>query len=132
MLYHLSKNQYLTTLNPQIPECAVLAYEDCDIERVCFCKTIAGCLAALQDNGGDYYVYVPIKDIEVVKPKPEQVIDAKYTGEVWSLNPVDVICIGKIRSDDWYRCCENPVIFRGKEETVYRFYYKWCWLKKYK
>lgn len=131
LLYHLSQNGYLSTLNPMVPECAVLAYEDCETERVCFCKTIAGCLAALQDSGGDFYVYVPKHDIPIIKPRPEQVIDAKYTGEVWCLEPVDVICIGKIKSDDWYRCCEYNIMFRGKPEVVHRFYYKWRWIKKY-
>ncbi len=132
LYYHLSETPHLRILTPNVSERAVLAYEDCEIERVCFCNSIARCLAALQDIGGDYYVYSPKRDVKIVKPTDEQVIDAKYTGEVWCLDPVDVVCIGIIRSENWYRYREYETQFRGKLEKVYRFYYKWRWLKKIK
>ena len=58
-LYHLSEDENLTVLTPRIPKYAVGLFEDISTPRVCFAKTISGCLSALQDIPCTYYVYVP-------------------------------------------------------------------------
>ena len=96
-LYHLSQTPHIEVLVPLIPKCAIPMYEDTSIRRVCFSNSISGCLSALQDiAGAEFYVYTPIEECDIIVPEPELVNDAHLTGEVWCLDRVKVICIGKI------------------------------------
>ena len=106
LIYHLSTNSNLTKLTPRIPKYAVESCEDISTKRICFAKSIEGCLSALQDIIPEtYYVYIPAKNINKYNlyfPTVYDVIDGPSNGEVWILEEVDVICIGKIY------CFENP------------------------
>ena len=78
MYYHLSVDGTLTVLTPKIPECAVSIYENVDTKRVCFADTIEGCLSALQDGPKDYYVYIPMMNLDdknIYHPTVEDVRD---------------------------------------------------------
>lgn len=93
--YHLSDKKGLTRLTAKVPETQL--YEDAKVKRVCFAPSIDQCLAALCGDGKIHYVYTP-KDpnIELYKPTHKQVFDMDYTGERWSLEDIDVQCIGVI------------------------------------
>lgn len=97
MYLHLSKDNNLNRLTPKIPESACPHHEDVNTKRVCLSNTIEGCASALEDWDVEYYVYACVDDIAIYKPKIKQVIDAKFTGEVWSTMEVNVIKIGKIK-----------------------------------
>lgn len=126
MYYHLSTDANLQVLTPHIPETAVAIYEDVQTKRICFAKTISGCLSALQSIPEDYYVYIPDKKINVIIPTYEQVRDAKVTGEIWVLEETPVKCIGKIRSYDW----ERTKKYYYNNDEVTKFFYRWRWLEK--
>lgn len=102
MLYHLSENPNLTKITPRIPRYGVEKFENLTIERVCFSKTIEGCLSALQDiTPLSYYVYTPVKHIDELHhhiPTIYDVIDGPSNDEIWILEDVEVECIGKVLS----------------------------------
>ena len=130
-IYHLSENPNLSVLRARVPEIALYCYEDKTKPRVCFAKTISGCLSALQDISREFYVYVPFDDVSYYVPTSDEVRDGSLTGEVWVLNDVKVKCIGVIKSFDWYKFREFQIIRKDGVHEVTKFYYKWKWVKKY-
>ena len=127
MFYHLSTNDNLKVLTPRVPETALAIYEDVKTKRVCFAKTISGCLSALQSIPEDYYVYVPSNSVQHIVPNSKQVRDAGLTGEVWVLDETPVKCIGRIRSYDWSKSKRYDV----DGQKVTRFFYRWKWIERY-
>ena len=126
MLFHLSETKNLNILEPQIPECAIPMYEDIYTERVCFSDSIDGCLSALQDSPNEYYVYVPLKEIsqdDIHKPTVYECRDTKYTHEVWMLKPVEVKCIGLIKS--FASNFEKRYNSGRGRVTIFRYPYEW-------
>lgn len=111
--FHLSKSSKLKILNPQIPNNILsrknIVLEDDTIPRVCLAPTIRGCLLGLQINESDFingedlklFIYrANISDNDVVSNRYIQqnklVFDSAITGEVWSLEPVNVSLIGEV------------------------------------
>lgn len=127
MLYHLSKDDNLTKLTPQIPECAVGIHEDTNTKRVCFSDSIEGCLSALQEIPKQYYVYIPAEEIDFYTPTVDEVRDAKFTHEVWILQEVKVKCIGVIQSKEYDSAKMHNT---GRGRTVF-FHYPYEWIEKY-
>lgn len=110
-MYFVSDNPELKILIPRVPETAVLGNEDTTVKRVYLAPTIRGCLRSIyplvsrtDKHGRDwihpYYVYKTISEFETVYPTEEQVHDCKYTGEVWSLEPVKIQLVKKILIDN--------------------------------
>ena len=132
-LFHLSENKNLTVLTPRIPETAVSMYENISVPRVCFAKSISGCLSALQGIPCTYYVYVPvIEGQEFHIPTVNEVRDGMINGEVWCINEIKVHCIGKIRCSNWNKQKEYFIERKqGKRELVVRYFYPWKWVEKY-
>lgn len=111
-LYHLSKNDSLKRLTPQIPHKLKIrknAFEDTTIKRVSFAPSIEGCIIGLQLSEKDFtnnelilYVYEPYDiDINDIIPndvivKEKLVFDAKVTKESWVTNEVNVKLTGSI------------------------------------
>lgn len=129
-MYHLSLDGGLTSLTPNVPECAIPMYEDTFVKRVCFSDYIEGCLSALQDMPRKYYVYTPSEDINeenLYCPSVSEVRDSKYTHEIWVLKEIKVKCIGIIRSFDydWERRHNT-----GKGRTTF-FHYPYQWIEKW-
>lgn len=125
-LYHVSSDNKLSKLTPRIPECACLAYEDTDTPRVCCSNSIDGCLSAIQEGEGRFFVYEIDGKYPIITPTPEQVRDAKHTGEVWILEEVKVNLIGEIEVEDYNR---KECYLIGKKD-VYVMYYPWKWISK--
>jgi hypothetical protein len=103
-LYFLSsQNMNNKTLRPRIPDNFLTKnnYEDNETKRVCFAPSINQCLIGLSMNCKDkeFYVHTPdnIDNYEVINPTKFQVPDCKITNEKWILEPVKIICIGKIK-----------------------------------
>ena len=100
-LYHISNRQNIKTINPSIPNNFMTKnnYEENKIKRVCFAPSIEQCLMGLSRNceGEEFYVYIPIKDYKTYSPNIKDVPDSGITEEIWIKEPVDVICIGKIK-----------------------------------
>lgn len=97
MWFHLSDDNGLTELTPKVPSCAIPMYENVSTKRICFSDSIDGCLSALDPpTDSMLYAYTPIEEINAIKPDVNDVRDAKYTWEVWSLNKVQVKNIGKV------------------------------------
>jgi hypothetical protein len=126
-LYHLSSKKGLKVLKARIPKSAMY-YEDKKIKRVCFSRYISCCLSALNPFGIEkYYVYIPIEEVEEVRPDMSLVPDAKYTHEIWSLKDVKVKCIGQITR---YKAYRHININFEKGQYLFR-YFKWKWNEKY-
>lgn len=129
MLYHLSTKKNLKVLTPRVPECALSSHEDVKTERICFSDFIEGCLSSLQDIPNKYYVYVPDQELnesDIHIPTVDEVIDAKYTHEVWVMKEIKVKCIGVIKSEyyDWSKHHNS-----GRGRTTF-FHYQYEWNKK--
>ena len=101
--YHLSELPDLHELQPFISDNFMTKnnYEENKTPRVCFAPSIDQCLMAMSANikNKEYYVYTPynIDTNKLRKPTINQVPDSKITGEVWSLEPIKVKCVGKIK-----------------------------------
>lgn len=101
--YHLSELPDLHELQPSISDNFMTknGYEENKTPRVCFSPSIDQCLMAMSANIKDkeYYVYTPynINTNKLRKPTINEVPDSNITGEVWSLEPIKVKCIGKIK-----------------------------------
>lgn len=131
MLYHLSEISDLTVLTPRIPRYAVSTHENVKIERVCFSDFIEGCLSALQDLPNKFYVYVPKYEIDkwdIYTPTVYEVIDAKFTHEVWVMKEVEVKCIGIIQSENWDWSKRHNTGIRRR--TTF-FHHPFKWIEKY-
>ncbi|MCK9198321.1 MAG: hypothetical protein M0P49_01825 [Bacilli bacterium] len=123
MLFHVSYNPNLNTLIAGIPRVDSSYEENTSIERVCFSDSISGCLSAIWPVCcGPFYVYTPINNIRIFKPTIYDVKDAKFTGEVWSLQDVEVRQIGSIYAK--YKNVSKYQTIRG-EITVPNFTYEW-------
>nr|MDD3123572.1 hypothetical protein [Candidatus Izemoplasmatales bacterium] len=97
MFYHVSDDPNLKELIPRVPICACSIYENIYTHRVCFSTSITGCLSATDKISGIYYVYVPMHKIHGIKPTENEVTDAKYTGEIWYMKPIQIKLIGSIQ-----------------------------------
>ena len=101
--YHLSEIFGLNMLEPSISDNFMTknGYEENKTPRVCFAPSIDQCLMAMSANIKDkgYYVYIPYNiDVNKLrKPTVKDVPDSTITGEVWSLEPIKVKCVGKIK-----------------------------------
>ena len=99
--YHLSLKDDIKILNPKIPKNYMTDnnYEENKTPRVCFSPSINQCLMAMAANikNKEFYVYTPEDTDNLINPTISQVPDSKITGEVWSLKPIKVKLIGKIK-----------------------------------
>lgn len=104
--FHVSKTPDIKVLKPAIPESWMVlqGYEDNLTPRVSFAPSIDKCLMALSQNltGQEFYVYEAIDTRSIQPASVSKVPDSKVTKEHWSVTPVEVKMIGKIRviSDD--------------------------------
>lgn len=135
-LYFLSTiNMNDDRLTPRIPLNYFTKnnYEENKTPRVCFAKTIDGCLMGLSKNLTDkeFYVHVPDPDgyYNVYNPTIKEVPDCKITGEVWIKKPVDLKCIGKIKvlKDTG----EAGIPFKYGDKTAELYKWDWKWVDKY-
>lgn len=127
-LFHLSPIPNLTVLNPRVPETAIGDYEDTKQKRVCFSTSIKGCLTALSDCNGQYYVYIPVNQHKAYSPTPTEVVDVSETNEKWITRPVKVKCIGAIVPTTYTK---QEIYFPIHGETFGIFTYDWKWIEKY-
>ena len=136
-LYTISENNLDgKTLTPRIPENFLTknGYEDNKTKRVCFSTSISKCLTALSQNctNKEFFVHVPdpSKEYDIYKPTKDEVPDVIITDEHWILNPVNLICIGKIicTGDDG-KDGKKYTYGDGKFAELYGW--KYNWLEKY-
>lgn len=112
-------NNYLTKNN----------YEENKTPRVCFSKSIEGCLRGLSRNlfGEELYVHIPESPINIKKiyiPTVLEVPDCNLTDEVWYTDKINITCIGKIKVG---KSIDNNLVYTydGKESKLYDWEYKW-------
>ena len=125
-LYHLSDtNHDGRTFYPRIPD-SRLDDEDDKHKRVCFSRTMSGCVKALYNHYYGYvdlYVHIPTNIDDVInhnglyKPSNKLVPDVLSTKEIWCTKPVKLKCIG------FARFCMIDNDFNNKVKIK--------WLKKY-
>ena len=108
-LYHISiVNLDGKTLRPRVPGSLGVFdgwKEDTKTPRVCFGRSIKGCLTAVPNTGTRkvWYVHVPV-DIDPKYIKEigfNEVPDSEASHEIWYLKPVKVKCIGQIFIEDF-------------------------------
>ena len=154
LFFHVSRDDNLDgkTLTPRVP--AYLStqeefdrdkdpyFEETKTPRVCFSNTIEGCLNAMisagdrvATGGDELYVYIPVKPITSYKTKmnkdlvkDKDVFDAKSTGEIWVLEPVQLRLYGTIMIDQVSN--HKLVDSVNKAGKVSRITYKWHWQVK--
>ena len=134
-LYHISNRQNIKTINPSIPNNFMTKnnYEENKTKRVCFAPSIDQCLMGLSRNceGEEFYVYIPVKHYKTYSPNIKDVPDSGITGEIWIKEPVDVICLGKIKVLDTNKSPGKLYTYgNGKTAELYAFDYKW--IERYK
>lgn len=103
LLYHVTKTPYAdrVVFNPKVPEYPV-AGEDAVIPRVCFCPTVEGALAAT-GYAGEVYVYQAQNYTgRLERDVRDKVPDAVFTGEVWALDPVELVYVGTLQVQKEY------------------------------
>jgi hypothetical protein len=134
LIYHLSERPLQSSLlEPKIPYTAGEA-EDQTIPRICFSKSIGGCLSSIGpsqitlgpnmemiEDFPEFFVYVPPEGGSMAKivDTPELVekrlvSDAEATGEVWVVEPMLVSLFGKIK----------PLSVKVGEDRIPRYTYK--------
>ena len=126
LLYHLSIDENLEVLTPKVPRNALSIHEDIETERICFSDSIDGCLSALQVSPNKFYVYVPeneMSETDIYIPNVDEVIDAKFTHEVWIMKEIKVKCIGAIQTEN-YDYKKRYSSGRGRI-TLFHYPYKW-------
>lgn len=134
-LYHISNRQNIKTINPSIPNNFMTKnnYEENKTKRVCFAPSIEQCLMGLSRNceGEEFYVYIPVKHYKTYSPNIKDLPDSGITGEIWIKEPVDVICLGKIKVLDTNKSPGKLYTYgNGKTAELYAFDYKW--IERYK
>lgn len=133
IFYHLSEKPSLDLLTPKIPKYAVSLYEEKKTPRVCFSKSIKGCLSALQIENDELYVYTMVdSNTEIYTPSHFEVVDAFLTEEIWVLNEVKVKCLGKIHAQNLHTNEKIVDVINLNEEldTICLRNYDWYWIEK--
>lgn len=125
--YFISDNDSLVYLHPRIPNNFFTknGYEDNITKRVCLSESVSGALSALSQNLQNkvltvYEVYLA----SYYKPSITEVPDCKVTQEVWSLNPVKLHKIYKIKITS---AVDNPLIFYYGNKCAET--YRWNYIK---
>lgn len=105
-MYHLSfKQLHNKIIYPRVPNNTLTKnrLEDGYIPRICFCPTIEQCLMAIGKNieGRKFNVYTVLnKNCKIISNdniiKNAYVPDAEYTKEIWVIEPVKFIKVGRI------------------------------------
>lgn len=137
-LFHLStSNLNGKVLKPRVPYNWLISngFEDNKTKRVCFAPDIDSSLRAMSSNieGKEFYIHMPKNKPKKIKtPTISQVPDSSITGEIWVMEPVELICIGKItilKSDD---TDEYEYKYGHKNEHTATLYdWNWKWVKKF-
>lgn len=154
LYFHVSRDDNLDgkTLKPRVPNYLTQQeefdrdkdpyFEETKTPRVCFSNSIEGCLNAMisagdrvATGGDELYVYIPVKPISEYKTKlnkdlvkDKDVFDAKSTGEIWILEPVQLKLYGTIMIDQLSN--HKAVNTVNKAGKVSRITYKWHWQVK--
>ena len=138
-LTHTNENNKVAI--PRIPDNYFVknGYEDNKTPRVCFAPSIDKCLMALSRNCSleEFYVQIPdpSNNFKIYKPNTKEVPDSGITDELWILEEVNQICIGKIKviGDDGkpghkftYGPFNNPTKFSAE-----LYGWNWEWIEKY-
>lgn len=89
-VYHISAKPLTGVLTPRIPKSS---FEDQNTPRICFAKTIQGCLVGVYEDAikkvVDHQFYVYSTDHAYYEPKKKkEVADAQITEEVWIKDPI--------------------------------------------
>ena len=121
-------------LSPRVPNNYFTknGYEDAKTKRVCFAASIDKALMALSSNltNKEFYIHIPVGKYTTYKPSTKEVPDSKITGEIWVLNPVKIICIGKIIviKD---KGLEGHKFKYGDNKEAELYDWEWKWIEKY-
>ena len=131
-LYFISTSGDLKKLNPRVPKNFFTenGFEDDKVKRVCFANSVDKCLMALSMNctNKEFYVYQPKNKHIVYKPSTQLVPDANVTGEHWIIEPVELICVGKIRcTGDAGR---DGIQFKYGPHTVELYEWNFEWISR--
>ena len=134
-----NENNKLTI--PRIPDNYFTknGYEENKTPRICFGPSIDKCLMALSRNctNEEYYVHIPEpgSNFDVYKPTLEEVPDSGITEEMWVLEKINQICIGKVKvisndEKDSKKFYYGP--FNNSQKFSAELYsWKWEWIEKY-
>lgn len=71
-----------------------------NISRICVAPTVEGCLTALGScltGSSNIYIYRTVRKVKAIKPN--SVVDAKITGEMWLLRPIKFKYIDTIKKN---------------------------------
>lgn len=131
MYYHLSEIGGLFNLTPRVPAISLDTFEDTSIPRVCFSDSIDGCISALQ-YASRFFVYVPLGNPKLITPTVEQVRDAQFTHEVWSLEKVPVRCLGRVIATWDYKEEQYVVQIGSIKDVISVLRFPWKWDRKFK
>lgn len=131
-LFHLSTaNLDTLTIYPSIPDNSMVinGYEDGITPRISLAPTIGQCLRGFAQNikGMEFYVHVPVSIPPVVKPTIKQVPDAQVTGEVWSMTPITMKCVGLIRVTN---ARSEPSTFKYGDGSAASYAWNYQWVSK--
>lgn len=120
-----------TTLTPRIPDnfFTVKGFEDNQTERVCFGRSLDGCIMAISKNATNqkFYVYTPddVRKYSVFEPNNKAVPDAEITGEVWIVEPVTIDKVGIIQCTGVSDETGIPFKYGNNTAELYHWGYKW-------
>ena len=129
-IYHLSQNNLDgKILSPRIPSNFLTknGYENNKTKRVCFAKSIDGCLRGMSQNlkGMKFYVHIPEDTHAIYTPTLAEVPDCKVTGEVWIKEPVKLKCIGMITVSSDKGEDGIPYTYGNNTAELYDWNWKW-------
>lgn len=134
-MYHLSpRNLNNKTLKPKIPNNFMTrnGYEDDKTARVCMAPSIDQALTAISSNltNHELYVHVPIKSgLKIKHPSTDEVPDVNVTGEIWVMEDVTLVCIGKIKVVD---SIGKGIPYKyGENNTAELYRWKWKWTESF-
>lgn len=115
---------------PRIPKSE---YEDQKTPRICFAKTIQGCLIGINEDhdatGDRYYCYVIDADDYHV-PTKEEVSDVGITGEVWMTHAVIPELVGMITVTGINEYREYDLNGRKVSVPIYDYHFRKALKKK--
>lgn len=79
------------TLTPRIPESISVGNENGTTPRVCLCRDLGGCFAAIYlETGNRFSIWTNTNSARYFVPNKKLVYDAEATGEVWSLDEIEM------------------------------------------
>ena len=117
-LYHITRSRYWGNTEILFPRQILSScYREPEIERICVCPDIAGCLTAMIEFYEDLFVYRTLNKVHYYYPY--DVFDIKATKEKWLLEKTTFIKVFEMKRDIYHLIPKGSQDYLSQQKRDY-------------